>query len=557
MTITLGTPADRHITPHPLPRRISLRKSLALIGGVSVAGIVCFCIYWSGEDVLPAAADGGRWDRPVAMPIVPAAAVVLPCSGKVLAWASDEGDVFDKGGEKRNQTLTVVFDPQSSAVEEFTAADTRHNMFCPGLSMDSLGQVVVTGGSTSESMSIFSDPTQWVSGPKMTQGRGYHSQVTLSDGDIFAIGGSWSGPYGGKHGEIFRRRDATWTALPGCAVDAMLTNDPKGFFCADNHAWLFGWKNGSVFQAGPSRAMNWYDPAGEGAFLPAGPRCDSDDSMNGNAVMFDAVRGKILTLGGAPGYSDSYGTALAHVITIDAPFSPVAVRRVSPMQSPRAYSNSVVLPTGQVFVNGGQSWAKQWTDANSTMTPELWDPHTEQFSKMTPSTVPRNYHSIALLLPDATVMTGGGGLCWTWCADPRANHLDMQRFLPPYLFNRDGSLASQPQILRMSAAKVAAGERLTVTTESQVHAFALVRYGSATHSINTDQRRVPLAAKMMAAAADGTHIYEVVMPGEYGILIPGYWMLFAISDGGVPSNATTLLVSLNQLANIYSQSGEK
>ncbi len=48
--------------------------------------------------------------------------------------------------------------------------------------------------------------------------------------------------------------------------------------------------------------MNWYDTNGQGASHPAGPRANCPDSMNGNAVMYDAVQGLILTVGGAPSY---------------------------------------------------------------------------------------------------------------------------------------------------------------------------------------------------------------------------------------------------------------
>jgi len=59
---------------------------------------------------------------------------------------------------------------------------------------------------------------------------------------------------------------------------------------------------GGALQAGPSKAMNWYDTNGQGASHPAGPRANCPDSMNGNAVMYDAVQGLILTVGGAPSY---------------------------------------------------------------------------------------------------------------------------------------------------------------------------------------------------------------------------------------------------------------
>jgi len=54
-------------------------------------------------------------------------------------------------------------------------------------------------------------------------------------------------------------------------------------------------------QAGPSHNMNWYYPGGN-ATRHAGPRGTDPNAMNGNAVMYDAVNGKVLTLGGAPNY---------------------------------------------------------------------------------------------------------------------------------------------------------------------------------------------------------------------------------------------------------------
>ena len=47
--------------------------------------------------------------------------------------------------------------------------------------------------------------------------------------------------------------------------------------------------------------MNWYWPDGN-TTVPAGQRGTDANAMNGNAVMFDAAAGKILTLGGAPNY---------------------------------------------------------------------------------------------------------------------------------------------------------------------------------------------------------------------------------------------------------------
>ncbi len=120
----------------------------------------------------------------------------------------------------------------------------------------------------------------------------------------------------------------------------MLTADDQGTFSADNHAWLLAWKNGSVFQAGPSRAINWYDTRGTGLYASAGFRGLDGDAMNGNAVMYDAREGKILTLGGAPSYAHYPASRAAHIITVANPFDSVDIEVLDSMHSPRVYATA-------------------------------------------------------------------------------------------------------------------------------------------------------------------------------------------------------------------------
>lgn len=51
--------------------------------------------------------------------------------------------------------------------------------------------------------------------------------------------------------------------------------------------------------------MNWYGTSGTGSQAAAGTRSTDPDSMCGNAIMYDAVGGKILTVGGAPAYTST------------------------------------------------------------------------------------------------------------------------------------------------------------------------------------------------------------------------------------------------------------
>ena len=153
---------------------------------------------------------------------------------------------------------------------------------------------------------------------------------------------------------------------------------------------------------------------------------------------------------------------------------------------------------------------------------------------------PRTYHSVALLLPDGRVLSSGGGACGLLCA---YNHFDAQIITPPYLLAPDGTPAARPSLLS-APARARVGEAVRVSAAGAA-AFALVRAGSSTHTVNTDQRRVPVAATLLsksqpAEAAD----YSLEIPGDPGVVVPGVYMLFALGPTGTPSVALHVKISL-------------
>jgi galactose oxidase len=101
--------------------------------------------------------------------------------------------------------------------------------------------------------------------------RGYHSQLTLSDGRVFVLGGSWSHVQGGKIGEIYDPVTQTWNRKPGIQAQGSInTNDVEGFFRADNHMWLYEARLGRILHTGPAKMMHWLDLAGNGSVTEAG-----------------------------------------------------------------------------------------------------------------------------------------------------------------------------------------------------------------------------------------------------------------------------------------------
>lgn len=477
----------------------------------------------------------GKWSSVLQLPLVAAAAFLVPTTGKLLLFSASGRTDFESA---KGFTQTCTYDPTTGVVTQREVRNTQHDMFCPGLSLDFNGRAIVTGGNDNLPTSIYNPQTDvWTRGPNMQLKRGYQSSTTLSDGRVFQIGGGWvpAADRGGKNAEIYDPASNTWKLLPGSPVAPMLTNDRAGNFRSDNHGWLFGWKSGSVFQAGPSTAMNWYGTSGTGSRTAAGSRASDGDSMCGTAVMFDATKGSIFTAGGAPHYEESNASNRVHLVTIDAPGSRPSTTALTPMTFSRVFHNSVVLPDGQIFTTGGQSYARPFSDANAIMQPEMWDPQTQKFTILPRHQIPRTYHGIAILLLDGTVFTAGGGLCGG-CA---TNHLDAEVFSPGYLFKSDGSPAKRPVISSLSADSTAVGSKLTVTTDTVVARFSLIRYGSTTHTVNTDQRRIPLDT----VQGQG-NTYTITIPQDPGVALPGYWMLFAIDSVGVPSIAKTVKITL-------------
>ncbi len=491
--------------------------------------------------VPPDPGAGGRWDPPVVLPVVPVSAALLP-GDRLLTFAAYDAMNFSTSG---TVTRVSTLDLGTGRAGATVTVDTRHEMFCTGLALLADGRLMVNGGS-SDSATTFYDPStdQWTRGPLMRIPRAYQADTLLSTGQVFTLGGSWLDRAGDKDGELFTPSGTagSWRRLPGVTSADILTADPGGVYRADNHAWLVATSAGTVFHAGPSRRMHWITTTGDGTITSAGLRADSEDAMNGNAVLFDV--GKILTLGGATAYQDvppaavgTQATSRAYVVDITAgPGAPVTTTRVGDMAYARSFCTSVVLPDGSVLVVGGQQHPQGFTDTGAAMSPELWDPATGRFTVMAPDVIPRTYHSVALLLPDGRVFSGGGGLCGT-CT---VNHPDGRIFTPPYLLETDGTARTRP-VITAAPASAAPGARIAVTTDSAAPpaaTFALVRTSAVTHGVNNDQRRIPLLPERTSGTTS-----TLLLPPDRGVAFPGPYLLFALDARGTPSVARFLLLS--------------
>ena len=103
--------------------------------------------------------------------------------------------------------------------------------------------------------------------------------------------------------------------------------------------------------------------------------------------------------------------------------------------------------------------------------------------------------------------------------------------------------ATRPTIVDGPAA-VSLGSTVEFATSdpTQIAAARLIRPGVSTHVTDVDQRVVALDITR------GTGSIEVTIPANPALVLPGYYMLFVVSDSGVPSVARWVHVTADGAA---------
>ncbi|WP_350291311.1 Ig-like domain-containing protein, partial [uncultured Croceitalea sp.] len=480
--------------------------------------------------------DLGEWSDPIPFNLVPVSVANLP-DGRLLTWSSryresrfDAADGF---------TYTEIFDPNVGVNGQsmgLKITDNNHNMFCSGINNLADGKIMVAGGGSAPRTTIYDPMTEsWTPSNNMNVARAYQGNVTLANGEVFTIGGQWDGGSTGKMGEIWTA-DNGWKSLPGIPMEVLFNDNDLlgGHNRPADHAWVWAAPNGKVFHAGPSEDMHWLDVSGNGSVAFAGKRADDVYSISGTTVMYDI--GKILKVGGSIGYGNGAPASdKSYVIDINNENNVLVTSTLNDISFSRTHHNSIVLPNGEVLIVGGLSTARTFFDGGSRFQGEIWNPQTNMWRTVAGMQVPRNYHSVSILMMDGRVFTGGGGLCNN-CS---VNHEDAELFSPPYLFDSNGNLADRPEISAPETAEY--NQVFQVQSNDVIDSFAFIRMSSATHSVNNEQRRVPVSFTLNGST------YSLNIP-DSNAMPPGYYMLFGLDENGVPSIAEAVRVLPNVIA---------
>ncbi|MEM7081249.1 MAG: NPCBM/NEW2 domain-containing protein [Pseudomonadota bacterium] len=466
-------------------------------------------------------ATDGAWGSPIAWPHIAITAGTLP-DGRIVSYSSTEVNAFPAN---REFTHSSLFDPTT---ETFTNVDSDfHDMFCAGVSTLEDGRFVASGGNPNDVRTSAFDPValEWTPLPTMNRTRWYGTNLTLPNNTIFSTFANTAG----DSSERFSPASNTWTLTPGATMIDLLNeqNAANGEPVVNSAANMQWWAqmavgpNGNVFHGGPTPTWHEFDPYGSGGVTDLGQPTGTRTRMFGNVTTYDV--GKVILVGGYDRTTNPAVTNDVYLVDLNGP-APV-VTNAAPINTGRANSNTVMLPTGDVLVVGGNTDGRLFNDDASVFAAELYKPDLDEWEVLASMTVPRNYHSIGLLLRDGRVLAAGGGACGG-CS---ANHLDGQIFSPPYLFNADGSNATRPQITA-AASTARAGDVLNVSASDGVTKFSMVRLSATTHAINTDQRFIPIDF-----TATGAGTYELSLNPNPNVVVPGYYWMFAIGANGAPS----------------------
>lgn len=327
----------------------------------------------------------------------------------------------------------------------------------------------------------------------------------------------------------------------------------------------------------------------------------------GSSVMFRP--GSVLVLGGGYAFRDGSGNVqlgqsgsanTTYILTVPLNATSATVAAGPNMNYRRTHADAVLLPDGKVFIHGGQQsggeegslstsqWANTvnpdtlWNLDLAVRTGEIWTPPADgngagSFALGARSQEERIYHSTAMLLPDGTVLTAGGGGCGTCdqlepavygslsglsgpARGERINKKNHEIYYPPYLFKSDGSLAPRPIIQSTSLSPMGTPPYPTVAYDSNftvtwahpeagrsIRKVSLIALGAPTHGFDQNQRF--LEPNFTQSGNTLTISTDFRSQPKFGgasqsrnAAPPGFYMLFLLDDQGVPSVAQIIRI---------------
>jgi hypothetical protein len=457
----------------------------------------------------------GTWQTvPTQMPINPIHTALMS-NGKIL--------VVSGSGNYPAQTIynVGVWDPSSNTI---TTQTQSWDMFCNGMIVLPDGRPFIMGGNLQydpffgwNRTSIYNPTTgKYTDMEDMAHGRWYPTSTILGDGRVMIFSGLDELGNTNPQVEIYKV-GAGWAA-PSTAP-----------WTPPLYPRMHLLPNGTVFYSGSTTQSRTFDPSTNTWSNVLATTNYGGTRLYGSSVLLPLTPAnnyapKVIIFGGG-----NPSTATTEIIDLSAA-TPAWTYGPS-MSAPRIEMNATILPNGRVLTVGGSLNDEDTTTAS--LNADLYDPVANTMSSAGANAVPRLYHSVSLLLPDATVWVAGGN-------PTRGSYQpSVEIYSPAYLFNPNGTPATRPAITTVTPSVIGYGSSFQVQTPdaANIASVVLMKDGAVTHAFDMDQRLVGLSFTI------GSGALTVTGPPSGNIAPPGYYMLFLINNAGVPSIAKFVQVS--------------
>jgi len=416
-------------------------------------------------------------------------------------------------------------------------------------------------------------------------GRWYPTLVTLANGHVLAVGGH-PNLFDGRHAtwlpEIYTPNNNSWRYANGHWLyvnwndvheDVELPDGQTRPAGENNYIYyprMYVVPNSKVFMVSPNDGnCGFYDPEtgliDQELLLPKPPHDEKTYlETNHTAILLPLLPG------------DNYRTSLLfsgyegiHRITLDIDdpdnlpdWKLAGVRDWPEGEVPfRRHGCATLLPTGEVAFTGGINHDNRNLPEDAPGSPDgatgleaeiytppiNWDEHrydlnenheTSSENSETWQTTPharvvRNYHSIALLMPNGLVFTAGSNFNSASGGDDKKEYR-IEIYSPWYDGHPDRPLLSS------APEEIGYGENFTISTPhaADIARVALLRCGTVTHAWDGDQRYVGLNFSQVGNS--GT--LSVTSPPNGGVAPPGPYMLWIIDKTGRPCHQARFVV---------------
>lgn len=518
-----------------------------------------------GPKAAPAAVNPGTF-KVVGQAGVPAMHAALMPNGRVF--------FLDK---VENYTQLHLPNGQYAYSSEYNPADNtvvplayKTNAFCSGGAFLPDGRVISVGGNAPLS---WQDPTvgdgfdairylgrsstdatlngkDWSEpGNKLASKRWYATVQTMPDGTMFVASGSLNG----LDPTVLANNNPTYEILSPTAItkgqsislEILVKNQPYYMYpfihlLSDGTLFIFVSKSADQFNVAKNAIVQKYPD------LPGSYRTYPN---TGGSVMLAANSANkwtpdIIICGGG-----SYQDITSPTDPSCGRISPLAAKptwQMDSMPEGRGMVEGTMLADGTVvWLNGGQKGAQGFGLAtNPAFEGLLYDPTKAlgaRWSTLASSTIPRLYHSVALLLLDGTIMVAGSNpveepILTPSAKNPYVTEFRVENYVPPYLQGTNAN--KRPTGMVLSSKKLTPnGSKFTITftapTGAKAVSVSLYHGGFITHSLHMGARMMQLDSTGWTAGA-GKKTITVTMPPNHNVAPPGPYVVYVLCDG-IPS----------------------